>query len=442
MDFREIIIAFLGIQDVIVEDIKQFKKELRVEIKVRQKRTECYCTHCGLQFATVKEWVLRELKAPPLGIYQDVTLKFWQMRGYCEDCNRTSVAKVDWIHPKFDSMTCSFAEVAGRLMEEITCEAVSRILISDSKTMWALDQHRMEVMLKSLKLPKDLDVSYLAADEVHFRTIAIKNRVGLFAKRWRPEFVTNLVAPLTGKVLFNSVGRDSAALKTALNVLSTGQKLSVEKFAVDMHEAFITVIEAECPNAEVCVDRFHLVQKVNEAFDKVRRSEFKKAKQTNDGISENMLEPHRRFILMARQKDLSKSEQKLLDKLRQVNESIHTAMLLVEYFHKALDKTSIKSFRQTLLTWYLVVRESKLEPFIKLAKTIRRYRRNIEAYIQSRLTTAVAEGLNNKIKVLKRMGYGYTNPTSFCRKILQRCGYLNHLSINTDEFFFKWPHPA
>ena len=145
---------------------------------------------------------------------------------------------------------------------------------------------------------------------------------------------------------------------------------------------------------------------------------------------------------MARQKDLSKSEQKLLDKLRQVNESIHTAMLLVEYFHKALDKTSIKSFRQTLLTWYLVVRESKLEPFIKLAKTIRRYRRNIEAYIQSRLTTAVAEGLNNKIKVLKRMGYGYTNPTSFCRKILQRCGYLNHLSINTDEFFFKWPHPA
>jgi transposase len=442
MDFREIIIAFLGIQDVVIEDVKRFKKDLRVEIKVRQKRAECFCSRCGLQFATVKEWVLRELKAPPLGIYQDVKLKFWQLRGHCEDCNRTCVARVEWIHPKFESMTCGFAEVAGRLMEEITCEAVGRILGADSKMMWALDQHRMEVMLQFLKLSEDLDVSYLAADEVHFRTIAIKNRVGLFAKRWRPEFVTNLVAPLAGKVLFNAVGRDSAALETALSVLSTGQKLSVENFAVDMHEAFISVIETECPNAEVCVDRFHLVQKVNEAFDKVRRSEFKKAKENNDVISENMLEPHRRFILVAREKDLSKSEQKLLDKLRRVNQSIHTAMLLVEYFHKALDKTSIKSFRQSLLTWYIVVRESKLEPFIKLAKTIRRYRKNIEAYIKSRLTTAVAEGLNNKIKVLKRMGYGYTNPTSFCRKILQRCGYLNHLSINTDEFFFKWPHPA
>jgi transposase len=442
MDFRQVIIEFLGIQDVFIEDIKRFKKDLRVEIKVRQKRSECFCSKCGLQFGAVKEWALRELKCPPLGVYKEVTLKFMQMRGFCEDCNQSSVAKVDWIHPKFDSMTCGFAEVAGRLMEEITCEAVGRILHADSKAMWSLDQHRMEVMLQFLRLPKDLDVSYLAADEVHFRTIAIKNRVGLFAKRWRPEFVTNLVAPLAGKVLFNAMGRDSVALETTLGALSKGQKLSVENFAVDMHEGFISVIKTECPNAEICVDRFHLVQKVNEAFDKVRRSEFKKAEKNNDNFNKDMLEPHRRFILVSREKDLSKSEQKLVDKLRRVNQSIHTAMLLVEYFHKALDKKSITSFRKTLLTWYIVVRESKLEPFIKLAKTIRRYRKNIEAYIKSRLTTAAAEGLNNKIKVLKRMGYGYTNPISFCRKILQRCGYLNHLSINTDEFFFKWPNPA
>ena len=90
-------------------------------------------------------------------------------------------------------------------------------------------------------------------------------------------------------------------------------------------------------------------------------------KETKNIFTEGMLEPHRRFILVAREKDLSKSEQKLLDKLRRVNQSIHTAMLLVEYFHMALDKTSVKSFRKTLLTWYIVVRESKLEPFVKLA---------------------------------------------------------------------------
>ena len=442
MDFAKAIITILGIQGVIIEDLKLFKKDLRAEIKVRQKRSECFCSDCGLQFHSVKEWNLKTIKAPPLGIYQNVTLKFMQMRGICEDCEKTSVAQVDWLHPKFPSMTCGFAEVAGRLMEEITCEAVSRILFTDSKLMWLLDQHRMEVMLQFLKLPKDLDISYLAADEVHFRTVEIKKRVGLFAKRKRPEFVTNLVAPLDGKVLFNAMGRDSKALRTAMSPLSKGQKMTVEHFAVDMHEAFISVIKDECPNAEICIDRFHLTQKVNEAFDKVRKSEFKKAKKQNDKFNRDMLEPHRRFILVSREKDLSKSERKLLDKLRRVNEEIHTAMLLVEYFHRALDKKTIKSFRTTLAIWYQVVRESKLEPFVKLAKTIRRYRRNIEAYIKSRLTTAAAEGLNNKIKVLKRMGYGYSNSLSFCRKILQRCGYLNHLSINTDEFFFTWPHPA
>lgn len=442
MNYEKHIIEFLGLQDVEIEDIKRSKKRLSLEVKVRQKRAECYCSFCGLQFDGVKEWCLKRLKGPPVGVYQDVTIKFFQMRGFCEECDRTSIALTDWIHPKFESMTCGFAEVAGRLMEEVTCEAVGRILGADSKLMWSLDQHRMEVMLQYLELPEDLDVSYLAADEVHFRTIPQRKRKGLFAKRNRPEFVTNLVAPLSGKVLFNAMGRDSEALETSLSILSEGRKMTIENFAVDMHESFISVIKTECPNAKICIDRFHLTQKVNEAFDKVRRSEFKLAKETKDNVSRNMLEPHRRFILMARTKYLSKSEQKLIDKLRKVNESIHVAMLLVEYFHKALDKRNVKSFREVLLNWYQLVRESSLVPFRKLAKTIRRYRKNIEAYITSRLTTAVAEGLNNKIKVLKRMGYGYSNPISFCRKILQRCGYLNHLSINTDDFFFKWPNPA
>ena len=440
--FAQAIIEFLGIQDVIIEDIKRFKSDLRAEIKIRQKRSECYCSRCGLQMATVKEWILKTINAPPMGVYQRITLKFWQMLGQCDDCNRTSIARVDWIHPKFESMTCGFAEVSGRLMEEITCEAVSRILKTDSKLMWNLDQYRMETMLQYLRLPKDIDVSYLSADEVHFRTIKNNNRKGLFAKRYSPEFVTNLVCPSEGKVLFNSQGRGALSLKESMVVLSKGQKLAVEKFAVDMHEPFITTIKQECPNAEVVIDRFHLVQKINEVFDKLRKSEFKKAKQNNDAISETMLEPHRRFILLARDADLSKSEMKLIDKLRFVNKDIHAGMLLVEYFHKALDQKNIMAFRKVLTRWYLLCRNAKLSPFLIFAKTLRKYRKNIEAYITSRLTTAVSEGLNNKIKVLRRMGYGYTNPTSYLRKILQRCGYLNHYHINTDEFFYRWPNPA
>ena len=441
MDFKYIISQFLGIQDVIIEDVKLFRKDLRAVIVARQNRKQCYCNQCGLQLSGVHDWIFKELKAPPLGIFTEVKLNFYQLRGNCDDCEKVILAEAEWIHPKFTSMTCSFAETAGRLMEEITCEAAARILKCNSKTLWNLDQYRMEIMMKSLRLPKNIDVSYLCADEVHFRTIKLTNRKGLFAKRRRPEFITNLVCPSEGKVLFNGPGRDSESLRQAMLILSPGQLLAVEQFAVDMHEAFITVIKEKCPNAEVVIDRFHLAQKVNEAFDKLRKSEFRKAQKRKDIFTEGMLEPHRRFILMSRDADLSQSEMKLIDRLRHANHEIHAGMLLVETFHKALDQKKIKDFRKVLLRWYLLCRNAKLEPFLQFAKTLRKYRKNIEAYINSRLTTAVIEGLNNKIKVLKRMGYGYSNPVSFMRKILQRCGYLNHQSINTDEFFYRMPNP-
>jgi transposase len=442
MNFKDIILQFLGLQDVIIEDIKIFKKGLRAELKVRQDREECFCKKCGLQFTGVHQWEFKELKAPPMGIINEVVIKLYQLRGYCSDCDTTDLSELKWIHPKFKSMTCGFAEVAGRLMEEITCEAVGRILGEHSKKMWDLDQWRMELMLTRLELPRAIDVSFLSADEVHFRTLRVEKRSGLWAKRWRAEFITNLVCYSEGKVLFNAVGRDSKALSDCLIVLSPGQKLAVEKFAVDMHDPFIAVVKKDLPNAEVCVDRYHLAAQVNKAFDSVRKAEFRKARESKNNFVHDMLLPHRRFILVARDKDLSKAETKLLVKLRDVNKEIHTAMLLVEYFHQALDKTNLKSFRAALKTWYMVVRESKLKPFLALSKTIRKYRKAIEAYIKSRLTTAVSEGLNNKIKTLKRMGYGYTNRISFQRKILQRCGYLNHLHINTDDFLLKMPHQA
>jgi len=424
MDFQNIITEILGIQDVTIVAVHIHKKSRKLRIVAKQNRDSCFCTSCGLQFDSIKGWQKKELRVPPVGIYANVKLILSQMRGNCEVCHKSEVAEAPWIHPLFKSMTCGFAEVAGRLMEETTCEAVSRILLMKSMPLWQVDQWRMKLMEKRLVLPANLDVTHN------------KNPKGLFAKRRVPEFVTNLVATKAGKIIANAAGRDSVAIEECLLKLSPSQLLSVENFAVDMHEPFISVIRTECPNAKICVDRFHLAQKVNEAFDKVRRAEFKKAREQNDGFTEGMLEPHRRFILVAREKDLSKTERKMLDKLRDANKDIHTAMLLVEYFHRALDKTNLLSFRKALKSWYLVVRESKLESFLKFAKLVRRYRKEIEAYIESGLTTAVAEGLNNKIKTLKRVAYGYSNQKSFLRKILQRCGFLNHQYIKTDDLFY------
>jgi transposase len=441
MDPFQAISLFLGVQDVFYKDIRIYRKSRHIVFICELRCEEYFCRECGELSGKLHDWQDRDLQLPPLGVFSKVTMKLFVPRSWCEGCHRNTQALVEWIHPKFESVTCGFGEVAGRLMEETTCEATGRLLHANSRKLWGIDQYRMQVMLERLRLPRALDVSFLSADEVHFRTKRFGKNRSLAQSRWEPLFITNLVSYKDAKVLFNAPGRGAEALDACFSVLSPGQKLAVEMMAVDMHDPFIKSAHNNLPNAEICVDRFHVAQAVNRTFDEVRKTELKRAHANKDFFEQGMLAPSRKFILMERKKDLNKHEIKWLKKLRFFNSRIHNGMLLVESFHMMLDLKTVPKFRKAMVDWLLLVRESKLQPFRKLAKLLRRYRPNIEAYIKSRLTTAVSEGLNNKIKILKRVGCGYSNQRSFQNKILQRCGYLNHRFINSEDFFYRMPNP-
>lgn len=436
MDLSNLIIKALGLQDVTIEKVEQNSEKLTINVYVRQQRETCRCYHCQNPLQYVHEWKERVIAGPPLGAFLYVTIILYQLRGYCHLCDdRVRSAKVLFVHPHFQNMTLALCELAGRLMEEMPCGAVARWLGLNSKTMWNLDQFRMKKMKPLMKLPADIDLSKMSADEVHFRTMPKVDSIT------KPDikFVTNLVCYKEGKVLSNAPGRDAKALVQCLKILSPKQRAAIKVFAVDMHEPFMLAIRKFCPNAQICVDRFHLAERVNEAFDELRRAEFKKAKDSEDSFQQKMLAPHRRFVLVEKEKKLKKSDVKMLDRLKEINKNILNGMILVEHFHRMLDKTDVIEFRKSLMLWYGLVREAGITAFRKLAALIRKYRSYIEAYINSKLTTAKSEGLNNKIKVLRRSGYGYTNQDSYLNKILQRCGYLNSRYINTNGWFWQLP---
>lgn len=441
MDTSDLLIEALGLQDVVIEKFKLDKEKLTAEVWVRQKRDACRCHDCGGELFGTHQWRRRDLKGAPLGTFAEVVIHLLQLRAACDRCQQVKMALAKFIHPRFKQYTCAFAEVAGREMEETTCEAAARLLRADSKQFWRLDQWRMEYMKKNgYELPKNLDVSRLSADEVHFRTLRPEER-RWDKNKWDIKFITTLVATKHAKVIATAAGRDARALKKCLNVLSEPQRLAVEFLAVDMHDPFIRAAGKLCPKADIAVDRFHLAEQLNRRFDEVRRAEFKLAQENKDTFQEGMLSPTRRFVLVEREKDLSKADFKMLEELRELNKNIHSAMLIVEYFHAVLDKKTVKSFRKSLENWYRLVKESNLKPFKDFARLIRKYRLNLEAYVRSGLTTAVSEGINNKIKVLKRMGYGYTNQRSFENKVLQRCGFLNSTYINTNSWLWHLPPP-
>lgn len=437
MDASEFLVLSLGMQpsDIKIEDFKVNSEDLTATITVRQRREACVCPECDEPLYGVKQWRLKKLFGSPIGSFQKIKIRFFQLQGACGKCLQHKLARADCIHPSQRKMTTAFAEHCGRWMEETTCAAVERMTGCSSMSLWRLDQWRTKKMKEDFELPSDLPVELMSADEVHMMTVRPK-ATRHERKTWDKKFVTNLVCYGLSRVVANAKGRSTRSLSSCLKQVPEDLRKRIRFIAVDMHDGFITAAEKYCPNALVAVDRFHVAEALNKAFDKVRRAEFDAAKEAQDKFQKEMLMPSNRFILVERSKEIGERDRNRLAKLRKLNENINTAMLLIEYFHKILDKKTVDSFRKGLVLWQELVEQSKLKPFQDFLNTVRKYQDRIETYIKSHLTTAVSEGLNNKIKVLKRVGYTYTNETSFQNKILQRCGFINSRNINTNHWFW------
>ena len=437
MDASYLINQVLAIQDlkcifsVACGDLKSLK------IYTIAKRPQKNCLNCHFPGLHNHGWRTKTVQVPQMGIFNQVFVDIRFERLKCPVCGCVQSHLPSGIHKKFDGFSTSFVECAGRLMEETTCAASSRLLGCNAKTLWSMDNYRTKLLKKHFKLPSDLDVSKLSADEVHFRTFQSTDRKRTDSPRWDIRFITNLVATKHAKIIANHRARNDHSLRNCLRVLTKEQLASVDFFALDMHPGFMSIAKKMCPNANICVDRFHLAQKLNDAFDLVRKNELWKARKMHDHFQSAMLSPGRRFMFLERNPNLTFEEENRLAKIKMLNNQIHNAMLIVDYFHKVLDEKSVAPFRNKLTTWYRLVRESKNKHMKNFAKLVRKYRINIENYIRSNLTTAVSEGLNNKIRVLKAMAYDYSNEESYMNKILQRCGFLNSRCMDTAPLYFS-----
>ena len=123
------------------------------------------------------------------------------------------------------------------------------------------------------------------------------------------------------------------------------------------------------------------------------------------------------------QNKVTNKKQNLLEKLASLNERVYQAMLLKEQFLSIY--TEPTTAKRTLREWIVAAIKSKIPVFVELGYKFFRKRHYILNYFLYKITTAVSEGINNKIKRLSRMAYGYKNVHYFLLKIHQHCGLLN-----------------
>ena len=266
--------------------------------------------------------------------------------------------------------------------------------------------------------------------EVNWETLNCLGVLGIdeiALKKGYKDYVTIVTSRIDGKINILAVlsGRKKATIKAFLKGIPRRLKKTVTAICVDMYEGYINAAKEIFKKTTIIViDRFHVAKHYRGELDKYRQ---KTLRQLKKDLSERNYKKliGATNILRKGNECLTKEEKEILTELfsysPELMEAYRCAIQLTQIFNTHLTKgKALLKFEE----WIHVVRKNKLTCFNKFIKTLRKFKNEISNYFLNRNTSAFVEGLNNKIKVLKRRCYGIFNVNRlFQRLYLDVSGY-------------------
>ncbi len=305
--------------------------------------------------------------------------------------------RVPWARPQ-SGFTLLFEAFSMLLIEnEMPVNKASKILGVYPNRLWTIFNYWI-----SRAHNKDIIVTL---DQVGFDETSTKKG---------HHYVTTMVDLQQRRVLYACQGKDSECLKQSVEYLEERQVTvdQIKQVCIDMSPAFIAGCRDYLPDAAITFDKFHVVKEVNKAMDELRKLE----RQGNQ-----LLKGHKYTLLKNKLTPKLKEERDLLlEYYPRLGEGYRLKQLFTEFWD-IKDKQEAEGY---LAFWCDLVDESKIQPFIKAANTIRAHWTGIINYIESRINNGILEGVNSKIQLAKKRARGYRNTKNFINMIYFICGKL------------------
>lgn len=199
--------------------------------------------------------------------------------------------------------------------------------------------------------------------------------------------------------------RTKASFNTFFDMLGDERSKAIVFVASDMWRAFLSVVRKRCSTAIHVLDRFHVMQLLNKAIDKVRREEVRSLRVAGRPA----LLTKTRWLLLKRKENLTRDERGHLRALLKINlRSVRACLLKEQFLHFWIYQSGLRAER-FLARWTTMAMRSKLQPFKKFARTLRKHRRELLAWFAARNLFAhgATEGFNNKARITTRKAYGF-----------------------------------
>lgn len=214
-------------------------------------------------------------------------------------------------------------------------------------------------------------------------------------------------------ILAGFLGKKSEDLSAELKKIPGIE--NIKKVCIDMCPSFRKGIQLALPEVETVSDRFHVVKLLNKNLWNLNKKSFKKLDEVERNKFKNV-----RYLLSKARKQLNKDEKRSLREYFKLNPEIKEVYWKIQDFRKILFKYQgfKRSFVSQKLTEWIQGTRKYLGKFIKTLETW--WDEVVNACIFKE-NNGRQEGLNNKIKLIKRRGYGYRDCNNFKYRIMAEC---------------------
>ena len=367
----------------------------RILVKIEpDKRYTPLCSGCRRGARNIHSYRKRLISDLPMCGHQ-VKIEYTYRIVWCERCG-LKVEHHDFIEP-YLRVTNRFAAYIYQLCQVMTILDVSEHTGLSWDQVRYIDKRTLKKRFGG-RVSKHLEV--LCIDEVSIKK--------------RHNYLTIIADYFSGRVVAVIKTRKYTAVASFLKSLPKKTRKGIKAVAMDMWDPYIRAFRKHCPQVLIVFDPFHVIASFSRVIDKIRAELYRNA----DPYLRKMMK-RSRFLLLKNPENLTDDERPRLRLILKQNELLASVYLLKDYLKRLWQYKYTKSAKTFLEYWCRLATETGCPHLFKFVKTLKRYSYGLLNHCQFPIHTNRLEGINNKIKVIKRKAYGYRDLEYFSLKIIQ-----------------------
>ncbi len=350
--------------------------------------------------------MIRDLNLADHRVWLEVSYR----KVWCSRCGKTRVEHLSFCDSP-QRLTHRLRRYVYELCKVMTISDVAQHLELDPKTVVAIDK---EFLQEEFGQTKYEGLRILAIDEI--------------AIRKGQNYMTVILDYVSGRVVWTGQARSKETLDRFFAAMTPQQKVGIQAVAMDMWEPYINRVRHHCPQALIVLDLFHIVKGYGFVIDQVRRDEMYKATYSAKKVLKGS-----RYLLLKNRENLRPDQVDRLHELLAVNQTLNAVYVLkdqLKVIYTYRDRQQAKAALDDWITMASQVHSHHMSGFIK---TMRNFEYGILNHCDFPIGTSRLEGVNNKIKVIKRRAYGYHDQVYFGLKIKQ--AFSGSQQPNITNFF-------